>query len=126
MRTMALAAVIEKAKKAVMVVPLYDFITSEYAPMMRYFDHIIDIGQSHKMVLRPATRLIEVDGVADYFCYYKQIRGCWILTKGLGAESERFAAQAKKMQWRNAEESTPRFTYYSKGIGPFECTTIDR
>ena len=124
MRDKVVKTILPLAKKMILVVPIFDRLTAEYAGLCDGFDNLINIGANHKMVIRPAERKIMLDGIDDYFCFAKNVVGVWLLTKGVVHESQDFARQARGTAWRNENTSTTRFARYEDGIGPFNVTTL--
>ena len=52
MRLKATQAVLSHASKAILVLPVFDRVTSEYAKLFEFFDHVIRIGKHSRMTIR--------------------------------------------------------------------------
>ena len=124
MRQAAVKAVLAKARKAILVLPIYDDVTAEYDSICDKFDTMVDIGRHHDMIIRPTRHLLTIDGKEDYFCFSKNVTGCWLLTKGLKSETEKLALDARVLKWCNIRALTTRFSHYAPGIGRFTCTAL--
>ena len=109
-----------------MILPLYDDVTAEYDTLCGYFDQLVDIGRHHDMIMRPARHLIKIDDEDDYFSFDKVVSGCWMLTKGLERETNKFALDASDRRWGNIRVLTTRFSHYSPGIGRFNSTKLQQ
>lgn len=123
MRMPALS-LIEKSERALMIVPIYDKKTSEYTKVCSYFDKLVNIGKEKAMVMRPTNSLIKIDGLEDYFTMSKNVRGCWLLTKNMPAETAAFSRKAKELTWSHDSQSTSRFAFFEKGAGQFGVSDL--
>ena len=52
MRKQVTEAVLKLAKKAILVLPVFDKVTAEYSFLASHFDYVTRIGMENKMVIR--------------------------------------------------------------------------
>ena len=112
MRHQAVKAVLAKANRAILILPIYDQVTTEYNFLLKQFTHVIDIGRNYKMVMRPTAHQVVTDNITDYFTIprSKSIISCWVLTKGFELETlMNFATGARGVHWGEEREEQTRF-----------------
>ena len=79
------------SNQAVFVLTIQNSLKQDLAYIFSKFDYYIRLGPSYKAVIRPAERLVTLDGKSDYFTTYDKVVDTVLLLKGINLyTAERF------------------------------------